>query len=92
MMLYVISYDIPDDERRLKVAKILLDFGRRVQYSMFEAHLDWSSLENLKERLQKVISQAEDSVRIYGICGECKKFIVILGEGMVTQEPDVYVI
>jgi len=29
-MLYVISYDIPDDERRLKVAKILLDFGRRV--------------------------------------------------------------
>jgi len=23
MMLYVISYDIPDDERRLKVAKIL---------------------------------------------------------------------
>jgi len=39
MMLYVISYDIPDDERRLKVAKILLDFGRRVQYSVFEAHL-----------------------------------------------------
>ena len=64
MMLYVISYDIPDDERRLKVAKILLDFGRRVQYSVFEAHLDWSSLENLKERLQKVISQAEDSVGI----------------------------
>ena len=92
MMLYVISYDIPDDERRLKVAKILLDFGRRVQYSVFEAHLDWSSLENLKERLQKVISQAEDSIGIYRICGECKKFIVILGEKMITQEPDVYVI
>ena len=90
MMLYVISYDIPDDERRLKVAKILLDFGRRVQYSVFEAHLDWSSLEN--QRLQKVISQAEDSIRIYRIYGECKKFIVILGEGVVTQEPDVYVI
>ena len=59
---------------------------------MFEAHLDWSSLENLKERRQKVISQAEDSVGIYRMCGGCKKFIVILGEGMVTQEPDVYVI
>ena len=53
--------------------KILLDFGRRVQYSVFEAHLECSSLENLKERLQKVISQAEDSVGIYRICGECKK-------------------
>ncbi|HEC91764.1 MAG TPA: CRISPR-associated endonuclease Cas2, partial [Candidatus Atribacteria bacterium] len=51
---------------------MLLDFGRRVQYSVFEAHLDWSSLENLKERLQRVISQAEDSIRIYRICGECK--------------------
>jgi len=45
-----------------------------------------------RERLQKVISQAEDSVGIYRICGECKKFIVILGQGMVTQELDVYVI
>ena len=54
--------------------------------------LECGSLENLKERLQKLISQAEDSVGIYRICGECKKFIVILGEAMATQEPDVYVI
>ena len=72
--------------------KILLDFGRRVRYSVFEAHVECGSLENLKERLQKLISQAEDSVGIYRICGECKKFIVIRGEGMVRQEPDVYVI
>ncbi len=26
-MLYTISYDIPDDKRRLKIAKILLDYG-----------------------------------------------------------------
>ena len=54
--------------------------------------LECGSLENLKERLQKVISQAGNSVGIYRICGECKKFIVILGQGMVTQEPNVYVI
>ena len=72
--------------------KILLDFGRRVRYFVFEAHLECGSLENLKERLQKVIFQAEDTVGIYRICGECKKFIVILGQAMVIQEPDVYVI
>jgi len=35
-----------------------------VRYSVFEAHLECGSLENLKERLQKLISQAEDSVGI----------------------------
>jgi len=59
---------------------------------VFEAHVECGSLENLKERLQKVISRAEDSVGIYRICGECKKFIVILGQRMITQELDVYVI
>ena len=54
-----------------------------MRYSVFEAHVECGSLENLKERRQKVISQAEDSVGIYWICGECKKFIVILGQGMV---------
>ena len=71
--------------------KILLDFGRRMRYSVFEAHVDWSSLENLKERLQKLISRV-DSIGVYRMCGGCKKFIVILWEKMITQEPDVYVI
>lgn len=44
-MLYTISYDIPDDKRRLKIAKILLDYGPRVQYSVFEAQLDTAALE-----------------------------------------------
>ncbi|GAH67947.1 unnamed protein product, partial [marine sediment metagenome] len=32
-MFYIISYDIPDDKRRQEIAKILLNFGDRVQYS-----------------------------------------------------------
>ncbi len=91
-MLYVISYDIPDNKRRLKVAKVLLDFGRRVQYSVFEAHLDTSSLKNLKDRLRKVILESEDSIRFYRVCGECEKFVEILGQGRITEEIDVYIL
>ena len=33
----VVSYDVPDDRRRTRLADRLLDFGVRVQYSVFEA-------------------------------------------------------
>jgi len=91
-MLYVISYDIVDDQRRLQVAKALLDFGRRVQYSVFEAYLDAGSLTTLKERLRRAILEEEDSVRIYRICGDCEKFVEILGRGESTKPPEVYIL
>jgi CRISPR-associated endonuclease Cas2 len=38
-MLFVVAYDIADDQRRMRVASELEDFGTWVQYSVFE----WSS-------------------------------------------------
>ena len=46
-MFYVVSYDMPDDRKRTKMAKNLLDFGTRVQYSVFECILDDKRLEAL---------------------------------------------
>jgi CRISPR-associated protein Cas2 len=40
MFLYVISYDIPDDKRRKKIADLLEGYGQRVQYSVFECQLN----------------------------------------------------
>jgi len=34
--LYLISYDVPDDQRRLKIMHLLEGLGERVQYSVFE--------------------------------------------------------
>ena len=45
--------------------KILLDFGRRVRYSVFGAHLDWSSLENLKERDYKRLFPRRRTVLVF---------------------------
>lgn len=53
-MFYIISYDIPDDKRRNRTAKILLDFGKRVQYSVFECILDNALFEKLIARLKEV--------------------------------------
>jgi len=44
-MLILVSYDIPNDRRRVKIAKTLEDFGDRVQYSVFECDLEQEHFE-----------------------------------------------
>ena len=70
-MFYVISYDIPSDHRRNQLAKVLKGFGSRVQYSVFEAHLNKRQFEELKRAVAGLIDPAEDSVRYYPLCKTC---------------------
>jgi CRISPR-associated protein Cas2 len=90
-MFYVVSYDIPDDRKREKVAKILLDFGTRVQYSVFECIVDPDSLEHMLTRLKKIVTD-EDSVRTYAMCAKCERDVTVLGTGKVTKEENVYIL
>jgi CRISPR-associated protein Cas2 len=91
-MFYVVSYDIPDDKRRLQVAKALLDFGTRVQYSVFECVMEESSTVELTNRLQKILVAEEDKIRIYGLCAKCEGAITVLGSGEVTKDADIYIL
>lgn len=91
-MFYAISYDIRDDRRRLQVAKILKDYGQRVQLSVFEADLDAKALARLQKRLARCLAPAEDSLRFYPLCAACVTKIIILGQGAVTQDPEVIII
>jgi CRISPR-associated protein Cas2 len=91
-MLYAVSYDVCDDRRRLQVSHALLDYGERVQKSVFECNADLDRLEQLVKRLSTIIDAGEDRVRIYPICGNCKERIQILGQGRVTEDPEVYIV
>jgi CRISPR-associated protein Cas2 len=90
--LIVVTYDIPDDRRRLRLAHALKDFGVRVQYSVFECHLEPADLDRLRKRLEKLAEPAEDSVRLYRFCQDCGTKQEIYGQGKPTQEPDVYIL
>ena len=91
-MLYIVSYDIPDTPRRTKIAKILDVFGDRVQYSVFECLIDKTLLNKMVSRLQGVVNEAEDSIRIYALCRDCEKIISILGQGEVSKEEKYYIL
>jgi CRISPR-associated protein Cas2 len=91
-MFYLVTYDIPDDNRRLRLAKALKDFGQRVQYSVFECLLDEKLFAAMLERIRREIDEAEDRVRIYQVCEACKNTVRIFGEGLLTEDQQVYIV
>ena len=90
-MLILISYDISDDKKRTRLAKRLKDFGPRVQKSVFEADVKKDELIKLKKILTKTKLEKGDSIRLYKLCAECRKNIIIWGEGEVTGDKDFYI-
>ena len=69
-MMVLISYDVSTvDEagrkRLRKVSKECQNHAQRVQNSVFEANLDYSTFMKLKDRLEKIIDKEKDSLRFY---------------------------
>lgn len=91
-MLYLVSYDIPDDRRRTKLAKALKDFGDRVHYSVFECLLDTLHFDKMLEKIGDLVDEKDDSVRIYTLCANCEKAVKIIGTGELTEDKDVYIV
>ena len=92
VVFYVVMYDIPDTPRRAKLAKALKDFGERVQLSVFECILEDRLFAQMLTRIGQTIVEAEDRVRVYRVCEGCKKEVKILGQGMLTEDPEVYIV
>lgn len=57
---YIVSYDIQDDRRRSKIAKLLSGWGDRIQYSVFCCQLNPRERHRLEEGLKELIKQNED--------------------------------
>jgi CRISPR-associated protein Cas2 len=69
-MMVLVSYDVAtttaEGRRRLRrVARICLDYGQRVQNSVFECLVDPTKWTELKLRLLAAMDDSEDSLRFY---------------------------
>ena len=92
MDFYIITYDISNPRRLVKVAKLMEQFGERVQNSVFEAWLTPKELQGLMRRLQSRIDPEEDSVRIYCLCNACREKKQSLGKSVVVAPPGVVIV
>jgi CRISPR-associated protein Cas2 len=91
-MFICVCYDIVDNDRRRRLAKLMKGYGERVQKSVFECALDDGRYLKMKQEIEKLIDWEEDSVRYYNLCKGCLKNIDISGFGVVREDEDVMVV
>ena len=79
-MMVLVSYDVATTTaggaKRLRhVAKACVDYGQRVQYSVFECVLEPAAWVRLKTRLEGIIDKEHDSLRFYNLGAHYKRRI-----------------
>lgn len=83
-MMVLVTYDVrtdtPGGARRLRrVAKICLDYGQRVQYSVFECLVDPAQWATMRQELLDEIDTTEDSLRFYFLGANWKRRLEHVG-------------
>lgn len=83
-MLMLVTYDVnvqsAAGRRRLRrVARACLDWGQRVQNSVFECELEPAQWALLRARLVEEIDPATDSLRFYRLGAEGRKRVEHVG-------------
>lgn len=86
-MLVVVSYDISEDKKRNRLAKLLLGYGTRIQYSVFECDLTHKRFMEMYERIAEIVVEIpESSVRMYSLCENCRDKTLTIGTPLSDLE------
>ncbi len=91
-MLTLIAYDISDPKRLARVAKTCEDYGVRVQYSVFECHLEPAQLDTLWQTLLTHIDPREDRLVAYQLDAKCAKQTLTAGTMICTDRVVCYLV
>lgn len=91
-MYVLVTYDITDNRIRTRVMKFLLNYGERIQLSVFECDLDDRRYQQMKQGLERLINPDEDRVRYYRLCRTCVERVIISGWGELKTDEGFEVI
>lgn len=91
-MMTLVSYDVSTVDaagrkRLRKVAKECVNYGQRVQNSVFEVDVDYGTFLKLKDRLMKIIDEEQDSLRFYHLGNNWKRRVEHIG-AKETYDPE----
>lgn len=96
-MLVLITYDVSTQDaqgskRLRKVAKVCVNYGQRVQNSVFECLLSPAELCIVKNQLFNIMDSQKDSLRIYSLGKNYKTRIEHYGAKQTysPEEPMIY--
>lgn len=85
-MNMVVAYDIADPRRLQRIAKIMKDYGLRVQKSIFEVEVTERQFAEMRKRAENEMLQEEDGVKFFPLCGRCCDTVITYGRTMQIDE------
>ena len=96
-MYILVTYDVDttgkSGQRRLRrVAKACLDYGQRVQNSVFECELTEVQFCILKERINEIIDHSLDSIRFYHLNRSENRRVEVMGVETAFDVNDAIII
>lgn len=96
-MLVLITYDVNTESeagrnRLRKVAKQCVNYGTRVQNSVFECILDVAKCREVKHILENIIDKDKDSLRFYYLGNNYKTKVEHIGakEKQCVEDPLIF--
>ncbi|HKQ08185.1 MAG TPA: CRISPR-associated endonuclease Cas2 [Blastocatellia bacterium] len=89
--LIVVAYDVRDRRRLRRVAKMMEQYGSRVQFSVFECRLDKERMARLFADIKRAINRRQDKVTVITLCQSCVHRSERFAEQGFTADMDVYV-
>ena len=84
-MFYLFCYDISNARRLRRTAKILENFGIRVQKSFFQCEMEQKRMLDLRDQVLKVIDTDKDYFFIYPLCEDCSRKALTDGKGELVK-------
>lgn len=96
-MLVLITYDVSTSDARgkarlRKVAKQCVNYGQRVQNSVFECVLDPGQCKMLKAQLLEIIDTDKDSLRFYYLGKQYQSKIEHYGAKQTFEQEGVLIL
>ena len=96
-MLVLVAYDVDTTDRegrkRLhKVARECVNYGQRVQNSVFECSLSQNQFIGLKNRLEGIIQTSTDSIRFYNLGNNAYGRITVIGRNSSYKAEEVLLV
>ncbi len=93
MSHWLIIYDISDDKRLHKIAKIMESYGVRVQKSVFELEGTRKIIENIRRKVNSIIKD-RDFVVYFEVCEKDwqKQLKYGVGRNIKFEDKETYII
>lgn len=91
-MNMIVAYDIAHPKRLGRIARIMKDYGYRVQKSIFEVEVNEWQFKQMKNRAERVMVYEEDGVKYFPLCDRCADTLVALGVCKVMAEDVDYLV